>query len=256
MGNEVPLAELLRRALAFELPGPSNESGEPIHDLWSTHYHLWQAREARRKDGYVVLDPENRPFPRNAPLYLTGRDWCYTALEGSGRVERSDGTTVTLNYADQKEVAVPCERWLGDRWRSQGRARFGFARGPFGDGVRNWVLVPFRTIAVDRDQQTIPYGSLVFIAEAVGQPFEFDGADYTHDGWFFAGDTGGAIRDLQIDTFTGTTENISLTHVRSSPDAARFDAVRMPNTHPFRELFLRMHESPELWVRARATAER
>lgn len=237
--------DLRARASTFDLPPPMRTEGE-VTDLWSTHYHLWSSTEepAGGADVYAVLDPDDVPFPAEAPIHLTGRDWCFMALEGSGRVQRLDGTVVTLNYAAQSDVAVPCERWLGARWRSQGRVRFGLAHGPYGDGVQDWQLVPYRTLAVDCDEQTIPFGAAVFVPAAVGDAFEHEGVAYTHDGWFFAADTGGAITDQHLDTYTGTTEVADLDHVRSDPNAQRFDAQLVPADDPVAELLRDLHRPP------------
>ncbi len=237
-----PADDLRRRALRFELPPPARTDGE-VDDLWSTHYHLWLADEVA-DDGdevFAVLDPQDDPFPAEEPVHLTGRDWCFMALEGSGRIQRLDGTAVTLNYAAQRDVAVPCDRWLGGRWRSQGRVRFGLARGPYGDGVQDWRLVPYRTLAVDRDQETVPYGTALFVPDAVGDAFEHEGVRYTHDGWFFAADTGGAIVDQHVDTFTGTSTEADLDFVTSSPDAPRFVARRVPEDDPTSRLLADLH---------------
>lgn len=238
---------LLQRALDFTLPPPDADAGQAVTDLWSTHYHLWQSTEVAAQDGFVVLDADDQPFPADDPIHLDGRDWCFTALEGSGQVQRLDDSSITINYAGQGDVHVECDQWLGGRWRSQGRVRFGTAVGPYGDGVEDWVLVPFRTIAVDRDQQTIPYGRAVFVPEAVGQPFDHEGRRYRHDGWFFAADTGGAIRDQHLDTFTGATADNTLGHVTSSPDTPRFDARVLPVDDDVAGLLERLHHEPELW---------
>ncbi len=239
--------DLLLRALDFTLPPPDAEAGQAVTDLWSTHYHLWLSTEVAATEGFVVLDPDDAPFPADEPLHLAGRDWCYTALEGSGRVERLDGSSLTINYASQGDVHVECDRWLGARWRSQGRVRFGLAAGPYGDGVQDYVLVPFRTLAVDRDQETIPWGRAVFVPAAVGQPFDHEGRRYQHDGWFFTADTGGAIRDQHLDTFTGATADNTLAHVTSSPDAPRFDARVLPEDDETALLLERLHHQPDLW---------
>ncbi len=230
--------DLAALAAAFDLPPPDAVEAD-VPDLWSTHYHLWEAAEAA--GGFVLLDPDDRPFPAGDPIALSGRDWCMTALEGSGRVTRADGSAVTVNYAGEGDVAVPCDEFIGRSWRSQGRVRFGFAGGPYGDGVRGWALVPYRTIAVDRDQQTIPYGRAVFVPAAVGDAFVHEGETFTHDGWFFAADTGGAIRDAHIDTFTGTATDASLDFVTSDPHADRFDARLVPADDPVAAILAGLH---------------
>ena len=70
---------------------------------------------------------------------------------------------------------------------------------PLGCGVRNHPLMPFRTIAVD--PAVIPLESVVFVPELRGRAFTYQGTDYVHDGYLFAGDRGGAIRGRHIDVF-------------------------------------------------------
>ena len=73
--------------------------------------------------------------------------------------------------------------------------------GAGGVGVRDASgcrTVPMRTVAVDR--RTIPLHTLLFIRETVGVPMP-DGR--RHDGYWYATDTGGAIRGARIDLYTG-----------------------------------------------------
>ena len=58
--------------------------------------------------------------------------------------------------------------------------------------------VPMRTVAVDR--RAIPLRTVLFIRETVGVPMP-DGR--RHDGYWYATDTGGAIRGARIDLYTG-----------------------------------------------------
>jgi 3D (Asp-Asp-Asp) domain-containing protein len=59
-------------------------------------------------------------------------------------------------------------------------------------------VVAMRTAAVDRN--LIPKGSILFIKETVGLLLP-DGS--RHDGYWYASDTGGAIKGKRIDLFTG-----------------------------------------------------
>jgi 3D (Asp-Asp-Asp) domain-containing protein len=59
-------------------------------------------------------------------------------------------------------------------------------------------VVAMRTAAVDRN--LIPKGSILFIKETVGLRMP-DGS--VHDGYWYASDTGGAIKGQRIDLFTG-----------------------------------------------------
>jgi 3D (Asp-Asp-Asp) domain-containing protein len=58
--------------------------------------------------------------------------------------------------------------------------------------------VPMRTAAVDR--KLAPLHSILFIPETVGIPLPGGGA---HDGYWYASDTGGAIKGGRIDLYTG-----------------------------------------------------
>jgi 3D (Asp-Asp-Asp) domain-containing protein len=59
-------------------------------------------------------------------------------------------------------------------------------------------VVAMRTAAVDK--RLIPKGSILYIKETVGMRMP-DGS--THDGYWYASDTGGAIKGQRIDLFTG-----------------------------------------------------
>jgi 3D (Asp-Asp-Asp) domain-containing protein len=59
-------------------------------------------------------------------------------------------------------------------------------------------VVAMRTAAVDK--ALIPRGSILFIKETVGLRMP-DGS--RHDGYWYASDTGGAIKGKRIDLFTG-----------------------------------------------------
>lgn len=59
-------------------------------------------------------------------------------------------------------------------------------------------VVAMRTAAVDR--KLIPKGSILYIKETVGLKMP-DGSP--HDGYWYASDTGGAIKGRRIDLFTG-----------------------------------------------------
>jgi 3D (Asp-Asp-Asp) domain-containing protein len=69
---------------------------------------------------------------------------------------------------------------------------------PWGRGVGNCALRPFRSIAVDPKE--IAFGSIVRIQETIGMPLP-DGT--LHDGYWVTSDTGGAIRGDRIDLFSG-----------------------------------------------------
>ncbi|MFT5679754.1 MAG: 3D (Asp-Asp-Asp) domain-containing protein [Myxococcota bacterium] len=215
-----PLADTVR---AFALPEP-DLADLPALDIWSTQYCVHEATEIA--DGVVVRGPDEAPFPAESPIHLSQRDFCYAALEGSAWVRRLDGSRVTINYAGVGELSVDCGPVLGNsRWRTQGTVRFGLARGPYGDGAGGYILVPYRTLAVDPG--VIPHGTVVYIPQARGVVFELNGETFTHDGYFFAADVGGAIRDHHIDTFTADRCEGPLPHVTNIP-AQTAPAILLP----------------------------
>lgn len=208
-----PEQVMLAAAVTFQLPAPALPQ-EPV-ELWSTNYVLHTATEVTADEGHALLAPGNTPFPVGDPVHLSAWDWCQAALQGSARVERLDGSVITINYATSEETAVDCGEPLGHpQWRSQGRVRFGDAVGAWGDGVRGYHLVPYRTLATD--PRVIPTGSLVYVPTARGVVVQLGNEQIVHDGWFFAADVGGAIHGNHIDTFTGSERRVPLPQVTNT----------------------------------------
>ncbi len=107
------------------------------------------------------------------------------SMEGTGRL--LDGRVVNfktrITHPDgTKEI----------RWRVCG------PDAPYGYGVGDATLVPFRSVAVD--PKVIPLGSKVYIPAAKGAVLP-DGT--VHDGMFSAVDIGDLIQLKKIDIFTG-----------------------------------------------------
>src|SRR5205085_1289844 len=135
-----------------------------------------------------LLDPSGRELGPS----LSTRDFCDAAMEGTVQI-RSGGRWRTYNYAGTGPSAqVDCS----DRYpRHQviGRSRFRASAKLFGEAATGARLIPFRTIAVD--PRFIPHGTVLFIPAARGVEIEGgDGEKRTHDGYFFAADTGGSIK--------------------------------------------------------------
>lgn len=78
---------------------------------------------------------------------------------------------------------------------------------PWGVGVQSRPLVPFRSIAVDRNY--IPYGTRVYVPEfdGVQMPSSYG---FVHDGCFQADDTGGGIVGAHIDFFAAEKSNYQM----------------------------------------------
>jgi len=74
---------------------------------------------------------------------------------------------------------------------------------PWGIGVQNRALEPYRSIAVDRN--VIDYGTTLWVAELDGVtvPGDPPWGGFVHDGCVIAADTGGGIVGMHIDWFVG-----------------------------------------------------
>ena len=101
------------------------------------------------------------------------------------------------------------------------------AKGKYGDGVNGYILVPFRTIAVDKTK--IPIGTVLFIPSAVGKEIILpNGTKSSHDGYFFSADVGGDIKGNHIDVFTGLFKSEPLDFSKSIPTGT-FEAYIITN---------------------------
>lgn len=191
-------------AVNFELPArPSSGANK---SLWATYYYT--PRLFHVANGYELLQLNGQPLgPRLSKL-----GWCQSAMEGSVQIYFQNAWR-TYNYAGVGgTVQVDCREYYD---HPVGRTRYKVARGEFGDGVRNYILQPFRTIAVD--PEVIPYGSVVYIPSARGLEFTLpSGQKRIHDGYFFAGDTGGLINGNHIDVFLGITTKTPFSWITSS----------------------------------------
>ena len=182
--------------------------------LWATNYYTPQIKNNGK---YPLKDMnDNIHKYNNEAAMIEYKHWCYAAMEGSVRVSYSDGNKKTYNYAGIKSFQLDCSKYFKGKYEATNRVRFIEVKSKWGKGVKKYNLIPYRTIAVD--PTIIPYGSVVFIPEAKGQLITLtDGTTYSHDGYFFAGDTGGAIKKSHIDVFTGSDKQSIFDFVQSTP---------------------------------------
>jgi 3D (Asp-Asp-Asp) domain-containing protein len=216
----VPPAEMF----AFTLPEPT----QPMPDtakrmLWATYYHVWYS-EVTSGTGHALLDTQGNAL--TGPL--GARDWCMAGVEGTVLVKDADGKLTTYNYAGRgKDVQVECAPFFNKGTLINpvaiGKTRWTIASGPYGDGVKGLILVPYRTIAVDT--LTYPIGSVIYVPAARGKDILLpSGQTVTHDGYFFAGDIGGAIKDNHIDVFSGTSSKNPFTNFVMNKPSGTFPA--------------------------------
>ncbi len=209
----------------FTLPAPPTLEASAKRILWATQYFVPAANAVA--DGEPLLDEAGEPLGPE----LSPRDWCNAAIEGTISVRTLDGQNKLYNFAGKAAAPqVNCQVVLNspNLTKAINFSRFTLAGGPFGDGVRNLFLVPFRTIAIDkRELNGLKFESAIFVPLARGTEITLpSGAKAIHDGYFFAADTGGMIKDNHIDVFTGTltpANNPFANFVKSSPQKT-FDA--------------------------------
>ena len=155
-------------------------------------------------------------------------------MQGSVSV-RAGGISTAYVFVDSNgPEQANCDEWLGSL--SDGiknatrRARFMKVNHPLGCGVRNHPLVPFRTIAVD--PAMIPLESVVFVPALRGRTFNYNGRDFVHDGYLFAGDRGGAIKGKHIDVFLDDKAGADLEDLFASVDTRTFAAHIVDDADP------------------------
>jgi hypothetical protein len=228
----------------FDLPEPTDLPADSKRTLWATQYFIQPINAV--PSGEPLLDKNGNSL---GPM-VSARDWCKGAIEGTLSVKTLDGQIKLFNFAGKGANAqVNCRTVLGSPGLSLSinKSRFTLARGPFGDGVRDLFLVPFRTIAIDTGQLNgLRFESTLFIPAARGTELTMpSGRKVVHDGYFFAADTGGMIKGNHIDVFTGVvtaSHNPFPKFLKSTPSGT-FDAFLI-NDPNIRAALKTMHTTP------------
>jgi 3D (Asp-Asp-Asp) domain-containing protein len=207
--------------------------------LWATQYFI---HKFQSKGNIPIIYQDGTPSKLTADTC----DFCEAALEGTAFVTDSAGTITVINFAKTGDKSFvdcrACQKYAQSKLKveSWGRTLWKKSSG-FGDGVKNYKLIPFRTIAVD--SKIIPYGTVIFIPAAKGKIIELpDGSKVPHDGYFFAGDTGGAIKNNHIDVFTGIFAGNPFSEVVKSNENKTFEAYIVSNPDIIKSL-LKIHLS-------------
>jgi 3D (Asp-Asp-Asp) domain-containing protein len=120
------------------------------------------------------------------PIARVSRDFVQQLkLQGTGKLR--DGRVLNVWGACNCEFS-PCFKVTGQQWGTAGSGR---------------PLQPFRTVAVD--PKLVKLGSLLYIPLLEGRimPGRAPWGGFVHDGCVIADDTGGGIKDHQIDLFVG-----------------------------------------------------
>ncbi len=210
-----PLLATGTNQIAFNLPEPNSASALQNLSMWATYYTTHQAQN--QSNGYPLLDPTGNRLG----VALSERDWCAAALEGSVQIANGQSLLGVYNFAGRGDTdQVNCLPYYPTlkNISATNRVRFKPSNTPYGEGANGNQLVPYRTIAVDRT--LIPMGSVVYIPAARGVSVTLPSGDRAvHDGYFYAGDVGSAIKGNHIDVFLGIAKQNPFPFVKSTASA-------------------------------------
>ncbi len=205
----------------FKIPPPKNLPDSNKVILWATQYYIHQM-----SSGFNISFKDVNG--NSLGLYADTCNFCDAALEGTAFIKDSTGKITVLNFEKTGDTSFVncrnCKKFSATKLNveSWGKALWRVSSG-YGDGVKNYKLIPYRTIAVDNT--FIPYGSVIYISLAKGKMIELpNGQKVEHDGYFFAGDTGGAISENHIDIFTGICLENPFPEIITSDSSKTFEA--------------------------------
>jgi 3D (Asp-Asp-Asp) domain-containing protein len=158
----------------------AGEVGSLLGTYRMTYY--WVADEAD-----YAGTPDTNVYDSSCNVLTTVTSEFFDAMRLEGTARLLDERI--LNYWGQCGCATsPCFSDVGDEF-------------PWGSGSMSRPLIPFRSVAVDRD--LIDIGTSLYVAELDGlvMPGDPPLGGWVHDGCVVADDTGGGINDMQIDFF-------------------------------------------------------
>lgn len=191
---------------------PANTASLKKITLWATNYYT---PILKNNEGTDAIRDKNG----NVLAKVTHRHWCDAAMEGALIVDYGGSSMVALTVDGSSSAGgtVDCsDVFSPSRFPAYKNCKSKFVKTKyvFGNGSYK-PLVPFRTVAVDH--RTIPYGTVLYIPGAKGVKITLpNGTTATHDGFFIAGDTGGAIKQNHIDVFTGSSAKSPFSFVKST----------------------------------------
>lgn len=202
----------------FEFPEPAKSDLGVSLKLWATYYYLPEIEEDSGK--IALRDMQGQELgPR-----LTLRHWCDTAMEGSVKINFKNGDIKTFNYqGTTTEHFVDCKS-IFPRHTGIGKTKFREANGVYGDGLDDYILSPYRTLATDVSY--IKPGTAFYIPKARGAKITLpNGRVITHDGYFFAADKGGAIKGNHVDVYIGVSKKATFFPWIGSSESKSFEAI-------------------------------
>ena len=211
---------------AFAYPPPSNASAMKTVSLWSTQYLIHSAQAKPPSPDTVEL---KRRDGTGFGIHLQRRDWCNAVMEGTVSVAQNN-TISTFNVDGlQDEEQTDCSFMFHHTepavLKRLGRQVFTEVKGAriYGLGTNGFRLVPYRTVAVD--QSKFAPGTVFFIPGLRGKQIRLPaGNTVSHDGYVFAGDKGGSIKNNHIDFFTGIEKSNPAPGIITSKSTRTFRA--------------------------------
>lgn len=164
-----------------EVPAAAGEPGPAIGSFEFTYYWITDESAFGGSDTSKLYDDSCNVLATVPAGFADA-----IRLEGTGRL--TDGRV--LNYSGSCGCpSSPCYFEVD-------------AAHPWGNGVQNRALAPFRSVAVDKS--VVAYGSMLYIEELDGvtMPGEAPWGGFVHDGCVSADDTGSAIIGKHLDFFS------------------------------------------------------
>lgn len=216
----------LLAAATFDFPPPKTLDPANRISLYATKYHDWPAAAYNGPNAVEVRGTNGESLG----IKLKPADLCYAALEGTAvvtigndrKVINSAGALLPTAVTDCTGILGPkasaAARRDAKRWGRQAFQVLG-ADAPYGVGSRGEELVPFRTVAGDKNELT--YGTVLFIPRLKGkQMSDGEGGSFVHDGYVMVADRGSLVGQHHIDFFTGVLKG------NPAPDIATNDPKR------------------------------
>lgn len=190
----------------FDIPSP--QSGNYKYQettVAASVYHTHISANSSVEGALPFFDIKGNAITDN----VTPNDWCLTAIEGTG-ITTFKGERVVITYDGRRngkrEMHIDCAKVLGkEKFKTQGYHNFALTTAPYGKGIGDKGLVPYRTLATDN--VTFKAGTVIYIDEFKDKYFQLKpGKWIKHDGYFIVVDTGSNdyIKEKRVDVYCGT----------------------------------------------------
>lgn len=207
----------------FDIPPPPDDSTGRTIQLYSTNFYTTQPEQD--KNGVPFRNKNGVPISDN----VSKRNWCLGAQEGSIKTT-FHGEEIRLTHAGAFNQAPPyyidCDAEYNTHnhdLSAYGKSYHVKTDAPFGLGINNYFLVPYRTMALQNGTNSplkLEKGDVIYVKAATNSIVTdpYTGLKYRHDGYFFIGDVGGKVKDIHADTFCGFQKNCLFPFTSSDND--------------------------------------